>query len=228
MKIRIKFSKQGEMKFIGHLDLMRFFQKAIRRAKIDIRFSEGLSPHMIMSFASPLGVGITSSGEYVDIEINTPVSTQEALKKLNREMADGIRILDFRKIEEGKASKAMSIVAGADYTVKFRHPSDAPDRWQEQIPLFLASEHIYVTRESKKGETVADIRPMIFRMEGADDSLFLRLSAGSAANLKPETLMAAFFSFLKTELKDHALLINREDLYAEGFISLNDLGTVIL
>ena len=67
MKIRIKFRKWGVMKFIGHLDMMRYFQKAVRRAKIDIRYSEGYSPHQIMSFAAPLGVGITSDGEYFDI-----------------------------------------------------------------------------------------------------------------------------------------------------------------
>ena len=65
MKIRVKFSKHGAMKFIGHLDIMRYFQKAIRRAEIPIVFTEGFSPHMVMSFASPLGVGIESEGEYM-------------------------------------------------------------------------------------------------------------------------------------------------------------------
>ena len=61
MKVRIKFRKQGVMKFIGHLDVMRYFQKAIRRADIDIAYTEGFSPHMILSFAAPLGVGLTSN-----------------------------------------------------------------------------------------------------------------------------------------------------------------------
>ena len=64
MRIRIKFRKYGVMRFIGHLDIMRYFQKAMRRANIDIAYSEGFSPHQIMSFAAPLGVGITSDGEY--------------------------------------------------------------------------------------------------------------------------------------------------------------------
>ena len=68
MKIRIKFRKWGVMKFIGHLDMMRYFQKVMRRADVDIRYSEGFSPHQIMSFAAPLGVGITSDGEYLDID----------------------------------------------------------------------------------------------------------------------------------------------------------------
>ena len=70
MKIRIKFRKYGVMKFIGHLDIMRFFQKVMRRADIPIAFTGGFSPHMIMSFANPLGVGVTSDGEYFDIELN--------------------------------------------------------------------------------------------------------------------------------------------------------------
>ena len=67
MRVRIKFSKHGAVKFIGHLDTMRYFQKAIRRSEIDIAYSGGFSPHQIMSFAAPLGVGQTSNGEYMDI-----------------------------------------------------------------------------------------------------------------------------------------------------------------
>lgn len=71
MRVRIKFSKHGAVKFIGHLDTMRYFQKAIRRSEIDIAYSGGFSPHQIMSFAAPLGVGQTSNGEYMDIEVNS-------------------------------------------------------------------------------------------------------------------------------------------------------------
>ena len=74
MKARIKFRKNGVMKFIGHLDIMRYFQKAIRRAQIPIAFTGGYSPHMIMSFANPLGVGLTSDGEYFDIELTEPIT----------------------------------------------------------------------------------------------------------------------------------------------------------
>ena len=62
MKVRIKFSKEGPVKFVGHLDTMRYFQKAIRRANLPVAFSGGYSPHMIMSFAAPLGVGTESLG----------------------------------------------------------------------------------------------------------------------------------------------------------------------
>lgn len=71
MKVRVKFAKYDNMRFIGHLDVMRFFQKALRRAGIDVAYSTGFSPHQIMSFASPLGVGMCSYGEYMDIELRS-------------------------------------------------------------------------------------------------------------------------------------------------------------
>ena len=92
MKIRVKFRKWGCMKFIGHLDMMRYFQKAVRRADIDIRYSEGYSAHQIMSFAAPLGVGITSDGEYFDIDVNTTESTEKSIAALNAQMVDGGRV----------------------------------------------------------------------------------------------------------------------------------------
>ena len=120
MKVRIKFSKEGAMKFVGHLDIMRFFQKAVKRAGIDVAYSEGFSPHMIMSFAAPLGVGVTSTAEYFDMEIKSPMPSKEAVKRLNQTMVEGMEVLSFRKIPDGKANAAMALVAAADYQVRFR------------------------------------------------------------------------------------------------------------
>ena len=72
MKVRVKFAKYGTLRFIGHLDVMRFFQKALRRAGVDVAYTTGFSPHQVMSFASPLGLGIDSFGEYMDIYGKSP------------------------------------------------------------------------------------------------------------------------------------------------------------
>lgn len=95
MKIRIKFRKYGALKFVGHLDMMRYFQKALKRAGIDMKYSEGFNPHMIMSFAAPLGVGITSDGEYFDIEVLSTKSTEESLKVLNEAMVEGVEVTSY-------------------------------------------------------------------------------------------------------------------------------------
>lgn len=96
MKVRIKFAKTGHMKFVGHLDTMRYFQKAVRRAGLPIAFSGGYSPHMIMSFAAPLGVGTTSLGEYFDMELTETVPTKEIENRLNAVMVDGVSVCSAR------------------------------------------------------------------------------------------------------------------------------------
>ena len=89
MDIRVRFSKYGPIKYVGHLDLMRYFQKALRRSNLSVSFSKGFSPHPIMSFASPLGVGITSEGEYMDFSLDENITPEEIKDALNEQMADG-------------------------------------------------------------------------------------------------------------------------------------------
>ena len=108
MKIRIKFAKTGVMKFVGHLDVMRYFQKAIRRAELPIAYSEGFSPHMLLSFASPLGVGISSTGEYFDMVLAEDMKTDEIVKRLNATMVEGMEVISARHVPDGKASQCLS------------------------------------------------------------------------------------------------------------------------
>ena len=215
MKIRIKFSKQGVMRFIGHLDIMRYFQKAMRRAHIDIAFTEGFSPHMIMSFAAPLGVGLTSDGEYMDIEIRTPISSEDAIRQLNEVMVEGMKVLSFRQIEEGKAGKAMSLVAAADYTVSFRPGYEPEGDWQSRLEEFIQKDSILVLKKTKKSEVETDIRPMIYQLSVKDDKVHMTLATGSAANLKPELVMSAFLKSEGLDLDPFALSVNRDDVYAD-------------
>ena len=98
LKVRIKFQKIGPMKFLGHLDTMRYFQKAIRRADLPVAYSGGYSPHMIMSFAAPLGVGTTSRGEYFDMELVRTVPTGEIEARLNSVMVEGISVISARQV----------------------------------------------------------------------------------------------------------------------------------
>ena len=113
IKIRLKFSKNGPIRFIGHLDVMRYFQKVNRRAGIDIKYSEGYSPHQILSFALPLGVGSTSDGEYLDMTLNSMESLEDVISRLNGAMNEGIVILDGRQLPE-VTPKAMTVVAAAE------------------------------------------------------------------------------------------------------------------
>ena len=119
MKLRIKFAKYGAMKFIGHLDMMRFFQKAVRRAGIDVKYSEGFSPHQIMSFAAPLGVGIESLGEYMDLEVLSMSAPEDMKDALNRVMVEGVEVLAVNILPD-QAKNAMASVALASYQIHLK------------------------------------------------------------------------------------------------------------
>ena len=115
LKARIKFRKYGCMKFIGHLDVMRFFQKVMRRADIPIAFSGGYSPHMIMSFAQPLGIGLTSDGEYLDIELTEPIDSKEAVARMNAVSVEGIEMVSMVQISEEKKASNPSMFSPTVY-----------------------------------------------------------------------------------------------------------------
>ena len=225
------------MKFIGHLDIMRYFQKAIRRANIPIAFSGGFSPHMIMSFAAPLGVGVTSAGEYFDMELtDDSLSSKEMENRLNASMAEGMKVISVRQIPDGKASACMSLVAAADYTVVFREGKEPSVEWKKgQLEAFFAQDSIEILRKTKRSEKITDIKPWIYKLELRGDKVWMQLSQGSVHNLKPELVMEAFAKFLGIELEPFALMIHREEVYADRgeeeipqLVSLEALGDVIV
>lgn len=237
MKIRIKFRKYGAMKFIGHLDIMRYFQKAMRRADIDICYSEGFSPHQVMSFAAPLGVGITSDGEYLDIEVNSSDSTEASMKALNDTMVEGIEITGYVRLPD-QAKPAMSIVAAADYELSFKEGYEVPaslERFCESLDAFYVKpSEILITKKTKKSEKVMDLKQLVYdfqvREKEGKPSFYLMLSTGSSDNLKPELALEAFFSSMNIAYNPNAIQIHRIDVYAQQdakFLSLGEMGEVL-
>ena len=231
MKARIKFRKNGVMKFIGHLDIMRYFQKAIRRAEIPIAFTSGYSPHMIMSFANPL----TSDGEYFDIELTESIASKEAVRRLNEQMVDGMEIVSFVQIPDDKKSKGMSIVAGADYLSSVKNGS-LPEDLAEKLEAFYAQNEICVVKKTKKSEKEVDIRPMIYKLECRDGKIYMRVAAGSVQNLKPELVTEAFVRYLGMDAEEVTFTHHRLETFAESenteskmiLVPLNALGTEIV
>ena len=231
MKVRIKWTKTGARKFVGHLDTMRYFQKAIRRAELPVAFSGGYSPHMIMSFAAPLGVGTTSMGEYFDMELTEKVPTAEIEDRLNAVMVEGITISSARQVEDGKASTAMALVAAADYFVAFRPGKEPCGNWQEKLADFLAQKEITVTKKTKRSEKTVDIRPFIYQMEACDSGVFMQLASASSNYTKPELVMDTFVRWLDKEPQEFAYMIERREVYADAgedknprFLPLEALG----
>lgn len=240
MKIRIKFRKYGVMKFIGHLDIMRYFQKAMRRAEIDICYSEGFSPHQIMSFAAPLGVGITSDGEYLDIEVHSSRSSEASIAALNETMVEGVEITGYVALPDN-AKTAMSIVAAADYDLFFKedYPIAADiSAFKEGIHQFFEEPlEVLITKKTKKSERVMDIKPLVYdfsveEQEGRP-SFYLKVCTGSSDNLKPELVLESLFHAMGLTYDANAIQIHRRDVYAvtedeSGFVSLGKMGEILV
>ena len=213
MKVRVKFRKYGPVRFIGHLDVMRFFQKCIRRAELDIAYSAGFSPHQIMSFAAPLGVGLESNGEYMDIELTTVSSSQDMIARLNAASVPGIEIIGMKELPQG-AGNAMASVAAAGYTIRFRPGRELKFDMAAKLPEFMEKEQILITKETKKSTLEVDLKPGIYEFRLQEDgSLYLLVDASSAGNIKPATVIEALAKMCGESLQENALLITREETY---------------
>ena len=229
MKLRIKFNKFGPVKFIGHLDVMRFFQKGLRRAEIDVAYSTGFSPHQIMSFASPLGVGLESNGEYFDVEVLSPISSQEFMDKFNAVSVPWIQVTDVRLLPD-KAGNAMASVAAAGYTILFREGRKMNVDLQQKLDEFMNQAQIIVTKSTKKGTAEIDLKPAIYEYKATADNIYFLVNASSEGNIKPTLVMDAFAAFCGVELAENALMITREETYGNKdgkFIPLAEFGEVI-
>ena len=239
MKIRIKFRKWGSMKFIGHLDMMRYFQKVMRRADVDIRYSEGFSPHQIMSFAAPLGVGITSDGEYFDIEVHSTKSSAEMIADMNSTMVDGVEITGYVALPDN-AKPAMSIVAAADYVLSYKEGYEVPfsvDEWKEKVSeLFTNQKNFTIIKKTKKSEREVDLKPLVYAFDVIEQdgkpAFYINVSTGSVDNIKPELLLSSIYEKLGLEYNESAIAIHRKDVYAvdeksSKYVSLLNLGKVI-
>ena len=215
MKVRIKFAKYGVMKFIGHLDMMRFFQKAIRRAEIDVRYSEGFSPHQIMSFAAPLGVGIESFGEYLDIEVLSMDSPEAMRQALNDVMVEGVEILSVTVLPD-QAKNAMASVAAASYRLIMKDGNFPIDDLEEKVQAFYAQKTIPYTKETKKSVLELDLKQGIYELGvNKEGSIHMLVNASSSGNIKPTMVFEKFCQFAGCEIPASAIQVTRLETYAD-------------
>lgn len=247
MILRIKFNKHGAIRFIGHLDVMRFFQKAIRRAEIDVAYTKGFSPHQIMSFAQPLSVGHESNGEYMDIEVNSIKSCEDIKERLNAASVPGIQVLSVKVLPDN-AGNAMASVAAALYTVYFRAGREpdflASKNMHTALDELLAKDEIIITKEGKGGLREVNIKPGMYDIkwiEGPENTenenissighFTMLVDASSSGNIKPVQIIGALLKENGELLRENALLVTREDTYtnidadnSQRLVPLDDIG----
>ena len=221
--LRFKFKKFGPVVYIGHLDIMRFFQKAIRRSGIDAAYTEGFSPHLKLSFAQPLSVGVETDGDYFDLEMNTLPDLTTLVAEMNKQCVDGIEILNVTLLNDD-VQNGMSSVKAADYIYTFDSLADS----KELLDRFF-SQKTYIFEYVRKEKTkVKDLMEDIYEYKIlSDNELLVKVNSSSAGNLKADVVIEALEKY---GLNAKCLKFKRSELYTtdsnNSFMSLKDQGKV--
>lgn len=217
-RYRIKFSKLGKIIYIGHLDLLKVFQRAIKRANIPIAYSEGFNPHQKVSFAIPLPLGMESICEYVDIMLEENLQENEILKRLNEQMPLGIEILNVIKLKENEPNGA-SIVSAGEYYVTLDRKINIGE-FNKKIEEILNLPEINIEKiAKKKGRKIlktTNIKDCIYKIEAINENTIkIFIATGSAKNLKPDVLMEYIYKNFGFEYNKLKIIYKRTALKKE-------------
>lgn len=198
INLRARFEKSGRAVYISHLDLMRTMQRAFKRSKIPVWYTEGFNPHIYLNFPLALSLGVTGRAEFMDFAVTEPADFAELRDSLNGEMPEGLRILEiFEPRYENKD------VGFADYRIDFHSGAD-PRETLFRLEKMLAEDRIEVDKRSKsKGMVKTDIKPHInvTETELCDGFLrvFVRLPAGLKMNINAGVFTDAFADYSKID-----------------------------
>ncbi len=219
MRYLIKFTKEANIKFISHLDVMRTIQKNIRRAHLPIEYSQGFNPHMATSIAQPLSVGVYSSGEYMDMVLTTEMNEEEIIKRLNETAPSGIKYISALAIPyvEGqkKVPQAMAMIDAARYIIKIKY-SDVQNT-ENEINKLLEKNEWNTIKKSKKGEKEVDIKTFVkeFSFWIKDEYLVINtlISTGSREHLSADLLVRYIQENTTNADLDAFVDTKREEMY---------------
>ena len=189
-KVRMQFTKHGDMKYVSHLDMIRLFNRMFHRADLPLSYSEGFNPHPKMAILLPLSVGLESDCEYIDVEFQKSVSMLDCLKKLKGATPIGLDIVKISELLDNSIKPKE--IRYAEYTIK----TDC-NISHDILDKFLSHETIEVLKKTKRSEGVVDIKPDIMNIKALGEYEFsCVLSAGSEANLKPQVLIEAMKKYI--------------------------------
>lgn len=209
MRLRLKFKKEGPIRFVGHLDLMRTMQKTFRRAELPIAYSEGFSPHQIFSFAAALAVGVSSEAEYMDLSLTEEKDVQWVIDAVNHVAPAGIKIIEGVVIQS-KEPKAMACLAAASYDIKQLQPIIT----ETMIENLMASEEILVQKKTKKGKiNTIDLKPGVLSIQLIEGVIKMVIATGSQMNVKPEMLLTYMIEQASLTYERGNFHFHRTELY---------------
>lgn len=208
IRVRITFNKTEEMRFTGHLDLYRAWERAFRRAKLPLSYSQGFKPHPRINIAAALPLGFTSSNDIVDVWFEEDLSEEEIISKLEASLPPGIRLLNVKIIPPNEPPLQKTIIA-SQYLITLLNPVSDLNHRIEQL---LAQSHI----SWKKKDKTIDLRPLIFELALIPDNahskqtMHILLSSSPNANARPDDVIEAL------GLNPETTLFHRQKLFFQN------------
>ena len=187
---RIRFARSEPAIWLAHLDMMRTFERSIRRARLPVAWSQGYNPRPHLEFALPIGVGLATEDDYVDILMTEPIDESDLLKQLNQNLPAGLQGLEAKVIPVEGAS-LMSLITMAEYQLDGLGLAAAAGK----ILAMETGQPWPATKNSKGKQIEVDVRPLLLHLTVVSDNcLVVRVKAGSRENLRPDLLLHVMVS----------------------------------
>lgn len=215
MKMRVVYAVTEGLKYIGHLDLMRAFQRALRRSRLPVCYSQGYNPHILLTLAAPLSVGYEGLREVMDVPLSRDVSEADFMADLNAALPPLIRCVEARQLPDDHP-KPMAVLAAAGYLIR---PQEDALRLQQAIHEYLQQPNLPAQRKGKGGMVQFDLRPLIYSLRPQDEAIAALLALSQQGTCRPDLLMQSLSEFAGLK-QAPPCLISRTGLYTERFVPL--------
>ena len=188
MRVGLKFSRRGNAKFISHLDMQRVMGRALRRSGLPVKYSEGFNPHIVMSFASALPVGMETEGDYLEFQLIEDLEIEKVQEALGQSMPEGLAIQKAWRIEDG-SPKLMAAATESEYEIGIY--TQDPEEFQKVLEDLLATTSCMIEKKKKGRVRQVDIRPLIQMAQYDPETGILRtmLMCSGEKSLTPKTLL---------------------------------------
>lgn len=232
MMIRARYIKKGDLAFLSHLDLVRFFERAFRRAKVPLAFTQGFNPHPIIAFAAPLSVGVNSEAEYVDVVLSEPIEPQTFTAAMNEVLPQNIQVLDAVLLNEKTSIALMQEAALMEYELTCTLENAMTlQAITELIHHFMDQPEVFVEKKGKAGDGRSNQRfgkkkklnrvniiPYldaftIQQFEGRTLKLRLTIKVQDQATIKPLLIFKRWVELYEVPTLEKSLQIERKEIY---------------
>lgn len=196
-KFRLQYYKLGYARYISHLDLIRVFERACRRANIPVRYSEGFNPHPKFSFTPPLALGYTSESEYVDIEVKGELNL-DTITDLNNSLPDGLKIINFKEVKPSTTS-LNELIQFAEYEIDLPDSKLDEIEFEKSLESFLTKEEIVVHRKTKGKIRPINIRPFVRSISRVENKLQIETKTIEQRTVRINEILEKLFQNKKKE-----------------------------